>query len=410
MPITPEKLAERLKIERNRLDLTQEEVAERLGVKRPTIAQIEAGNRAVTSIELSQFAGVYKRPIEFFLAEQEPGDASGIMHLRAGSDLGEPVQTILNDCVELCRVATELEKTIGKRPSNVLFSYTLERPQTRWEAVEQGIRLASMERKRLDLGNTPVRNIVEIIAQHGVRVARNTLTDDLSGLFFVRPETGMAIIVNAGHSTPRRLFSYAHEYAHLLVDSIQTPGAVSRFGNRDDLIEVRANTFAVHFLLPAEGAYAFLAGVGGPSRQVMEVYDGFKEQPENREEELVTAQRRAISGSQEVNMIDVLQLSRHFGTSYEATVYQLLNLKVIQKEAQQRLTNKKDHAEQVNQLLGGPPKYLDQEVGADLTQMIINLTVEARLQKLITHAKACEYMSLVHRNPQMLDSLNMAPI
>jgi hypothetical protein len=157
-------------------------------VKRPTIAQIEAGNRAVTSIELSQLAVIYKRNIESLPSEKDPEEASGLLHLRTNGDLDDTVRYNLDKCIEVCKAATQLEDLLGTPRKGVKFSYTLDRPQTRWEAVEQGMRLASMERKRLELGTLPVRNIVEIIAQHGVRVGRYTLTDDISGLFFVGPD------------------------------------------------------------------------------------------------------------------------------------------------------------------------------------------------------------------------------
>ncbi len=406
MPITQEKLAERLKAERNRLELTQEEVAERMGMKRPTIAQIEASNRAVTSIELSQFAAIYKRGVESLLSENEPEAALGVLHLRNNGDLDDTVRYNLDKCIEVCKAATQLEKLLGTPQNCVGFSYTLERPQTRWEAVEQGMRLAAMERKRLELGTLPVRNIVEIIAQHGVRVGRYTLTDDISGLFFVGPDTGMAILVNAGHSTTRRLFSYGHEYAHLLVDSQQTPGGVSRYGNRSDLLEVRANAFAAHFLMPDEGVRAFLDGLGGPTRQVMEIYDGFKEQAGHQVEDLLTAQRRTTPGSQEIHMIDALRLARHFGTSYSATIYQLLNLKIIPKETQEKLLEDQPRAEKAN-ILFGIPKYLEQETDASLKQMTVSLIVEALLQRQLGRPKAYEYMNLLGLNPQELDSLNI---
>ncbi|WP_309713549.1 XRE family transcriptional regulator [Armatimonas sp.] len=401
MPITQQQLAERLRKERDRLELTQAEVAERLQVKRPTIAQIEAGNRSVTSIELFQFAAIYKRDIEFFLAESDPRALAGVMHLRANTDLGEPVQAALEECVKLCQAATFLESQLGTSRNGVPFSYTFERPQGRWEAVDQGMRLAAMERKRLNLGNVPVRNIVEIIAQHGVRVARHTLTDDIAGLFFVGPDTGMAILVNAGHPVTRRLFSYAHEYAHLLVDSTQISGAVSRYGNRDELVEVRANAFAAHFLMPSDGVHEFLDGIGGPTRQVMEIYDGFKEQPGD---EPLTAQRRTIPGSQEVKMIDALRTAHYFGTSYDATLYQLLNLKVIQRETLDKLLGEKERAERASILLG-IPDYLERETLADLKKVMINLVVESWLQKKISRPKAHEYMVMLSLNPQDLDSL-----
>lgn len=406
MPITEDKLAERLKVERNRLELTQEEVAERMGMKRPTIAQIEACNRAVSSIELSHFAVIYKRSVESLLSENEPEEASGVLHLRNSGDLDDTARYNLDKCIEVCKVATQLEKLLERSQKGVRFSYNLERPQTRWEAVEQGMRLAVMERKRLELGTLPVRNIVEIIAQHGVRVGRYTFTDDISGLFFVGPDTGMAILINAGHSTTRRLFSYAHEYAHLLVDSQQTPGGVSRYGNRNDLLEVRANAFAAHFLMPNEGVRSFLDGLGGPTRQVMEIYDGFKEQVGHEKEDLLTAQRRNAPGSQDIRMIDALRVARHFGTSYSATVYHLLNLKIIPKETQEKLLEDQPRAEQAN-ILFGLPKDLEQETDADLIRITVSLIVEALLQRQISRPKAYEYMKLLELNPQKLDSLNI---
>jgi len=411
MPINQEILAERLRAQRKRLELTQEEVAERMGVKRPTIVQIEAGKRAVTSIELSQLAVLYKRSAEYFLSETDPEEASGVMHLRASRDLDEVVREGLEKCIGVCKAATSLENLLGATRSSVAFSYTMGRPQTRWEAVDQGIRVAAMERKRLELGSLPLRNIVEIIARHGVRVAKYTMTDDISGFFFVSPETGMAILVNGAHSPTRRLFSYAHEYAHLLLDKGHVSGGVSRFGNRDDLLEVRANTFAAHFLMPEEGIRAFFDNSGGSARQVMEIYDGFNMQlrdGQSGQDDVVTAQRRAVPGSQEVRMMDALRLARHFGTSYEAALYQLLNLKVLQKEAQERLLREKDQAEIVNALLGMPPALLEQETMADLTQTVVGLVVEALLRKQITSPKAKEYMRLIDRAPQDLDRISLA--
>lgn len=416
MPITQELLAKRLKEVRTDLELTQEEVADRLGVKRPTIAQIEGGNRAVTGIELAQFASIYKRSLEFFLAEPEEVADSGVVLLRSNTELSEPDLEYLEVCVETCKAATALEGVLGKKPSGVSFSYSIERPQSRWEAVEQGMKLAAMERKRLNLGNLPVRNIVEIISQHGVRVASYTLTDDVSGMFFVGSDTGKVILVNGGHSSTRRLFSYAHEYAHLLVDSAQTPGGISRFGTRDDLLEVRANTFAAHFLMPDEGVREFLDGLGGPSRQVMEIFDlhnigrneGREEDDEREEtsadEALLTVQRRAAPGSQDVKMLDALRLARHFGTSYTATVYHLLNLKVITKEASEKLLGEKRQAEKVNRVLG-VQNALQQENVAELKKMTANLIVEAILLEEITLQKAYEYAKLVRFPREDIDSL-----
>src|SRR5258708_1176042 len=158
--------------------------------------------------------------------------------------------------------------------------------------------------------------------------------------------------------------------------------------------------------MPNEGVRAFLDGLGGPTRQVMEIFDGFKEQVGHRDEELLTAQRRFYPGSQEIRMIDTLRLARHFGTSYSATAYHLLNLKIIQKETEGKVLGEKKRGERTNGLLGILP-YLEQEKQADLKQMTMSLLVEAWLQEKIGRPKAYAYMRLLELDPQKLDSLNL---
>jgi len=67
MSITQEELARRLKEAREKARFTQEQVASALGLVRPVIAQIEAGKRKVSSLELAALARLYGRPIHSFL-------------------------------------------------------------------------------------------------------------------------------------------------------------------------------------------------------------------------------------------------------------------------------------------------------------------------------------------------------
>ena len=56
--ITKHKLAERIKKMREDRELSQEELATKLGVPRPSISQIESGQRDVSSIELAKIAKI----------------------------------------------------------------------------------------------------------------------------------------------------------------------------------------------------------------------------------------------------------------------------------------------------------------------------------------------------------------
>ena len=70
MPVSREELGRRLKEAREACGLTQENVGRQFNLSRATIAQMELGNRAVTSLELDRLAFLYGKDIRNFLSEE----------------------------------------------------------------------------------------------------------------------------------------------------------------------------------------------------------------------------------------------------------------------------------------------------------------------------------------------------
>jgi transcriptional regulator with XRE-family HTH domain len=67
-------LGERLRESREYLGLSQQEVAERLGISRPAVTHMEAGKRKVSTLELRELAALYRRPYEWLIGEaSDPG-------------------------------------------------------------------------------------------------------------------------------------------------------------------------------------------------------------------------------------------------------------------------------------------------------------------------------------------------
>ncbi len=60
----------RLRQAREFLGLSQEAVAESLGVPRASVSAMESGRRKVSSLELQDLARLYKRPMDFFLDDR----------------------------------------------------------------------------------------------------------------------------------------------------------------------------------------------------------------------------------------------------------------------------------------------------------------------------------------------------
>ncbi len=64
-------IAARLKEARMTSGLSQEQAAERIGLKRPAISEIESGKRKVTAEEIIQFAELYRVNRSWLLLEEE---------------------------------------------------------------------------------------------------------------------------------------------------------------------------------------------------------------------------------------------------------------------------------------------------------------------------------------------------
>lgn len=84
------RLGERLKQAREYLGLSQEHVAQTVGLPRPAVSQIENGNRRVGAIELQKLAKLYQRTVGYFTDEEPIAEAPQIELLkRAAAELSE---------------------------------------------------------------------------------------------------------------------------------------------------------------------------------------------------------------------------------------------------------------------------------------------------------------------------------
>jgi transcriptional regulator with XRE-family HTH domain len=96
----------RLKNVREYLNLSQQYVAQRTGIPRSAVSDIERGVRKVDSLELKKLAGLYRRPVGFFLDEDpgaSPGDYAIAALARMLSDLGEKDRHAVQQFAEFLR-------------------------------------------------------------------------------------------------------------------------------------------------------------------------------------------------------------------------------------------------------------------------------------------------------------------
>lgn len=384
-------LGERLRSARERRGISQQAVAEALGLPRTAVTNMETGKRTVSTLELTRMAEIYGQSAAYFFGESDTEtqeDISVVLH-RALPEMAErpEIDHAVGHIVDLCREGASLKTMLDQATEQAVPDYS-NRMSHVSDAIRQGQHVAQEERRRLGLGNAPISNIAETIADQGIWTAATDLPDSLSGFFVNHPTVGVAILVNAGHWPVRRRFSYAHEYAHALFDRDDAI-TTTRRENASELVEKRANAFAAAFLMPAEGVSEQLAQLdkGRPSRLAEIIFDVANN-------ESMEAEIRPRPGSQAITYQDVAALARHFGVSYEAAVWRLKSLGHINQPETEALIQQKDVGKRYIKLLGytnildegehGPPPEFE------LRNQLTRLALEAYRQGEISRGRVSE--------------------
>ena len=309
MSLSREEIGTRLRHQREVLGFTQKHVAQSLGLHRPTISEIEAGRRDVTSQELFEFARLYVTSLNELLAEPAPSEenVTTVLFRRPGLETPDARRAV-KKFMQRCREERELEELLAiDPPDGVRPSYRVEYPASTWDAVQQGENIARKERRRLGLGGEPMRNPIDLLEQQGVRIAplndNNDDGVDLDGIYFETEDLGACIAVNLRRDDRtgfRAAFTASHEYAHWLLGDVKVE-EFNFYADERELHEVRANAFAAAFLMPEEGVRSYFGNVG-------------------------LLREGKIS---ELSLADIVRAMDYFGVSRQALLYRLQNLGLI---------------------------------------------------------------------------------
>jgi Zn-dependent peptidase ImmA (M78 family)/DNA-binding XRE family transcriptional regulator len=315
--ITPGQLGERLRLARHSTGLSQMDVASALGVARPTISQVESGKRGVSGLELVRLARLYGRPVEWFVeSDGATGADDTAALLFRGAELRPEDRAVVLEFQSLCRSYGELERLLNRQVSADIPEYGAgETPATGREAIREGEKVATDERRRLGIGDAPIRNAIDLLEIQDVRVFALPLHDGrITGIFLYESDLGPCILINRTEHRNKVPFNAAHEYAHLLFDRqlrarvSAADEALQASNGGGDLLESRANSFAAAFLLPADGIEKYLGERGMHRRD-----------------------RRGLG------LTDIIYLQHAFGVSYQAVLFRLQNLGWLDRDRREAL-------------------------------------------------------------------------
>ncbi len=237
-------LGTRLKRAREEVNLSQGAFAKALGLSSEYISLLESGKRTPSFETLVKVAGFLNKNVSYFFEDKRP--AFERLFDRAEAD--ERIRKDLLKFKTACDKYLDLEEQTGRRLDLA--------PQYARISAE---RLAEEERRRLGLGNEPIRDVLALCEVNGCRIIRQTLPEEarIAGIFVFDEERKAAFaLVNANEPAGLQTLIAAHLYGHYLMDRADSPIVDNPDVVIDEYVslypprEQFAQTFASRFLVP----------------------------------------------------------------------------------------------------------------------------------------------------------------
>mgnify|MGYP001581085642 CR=1 FL=1 len=239
-------LGTRLKRAREEVNLSQGAFAKALGLSSEYISLLESGKRTPSFETLLKVAGFLNKNVSYFFEDRKPA----FEKLLDGDGIDERTRKELRKFRASCEKYLELEQATGRR-LDLAPRYARISPE----------RLAEEERRRLGLGNEPIRDVMGLCEVNGCRIMRQTLADEarIAGIFVFDEERKAAFaLVNANEPPGLQTLTAAHLYGHYLMDRDDSPivdnpdVVVEEYVSLYPPREQFAQTFASRFLVPPE--------------------------------------------------------------------------------------------------------------------------------------------------------------
>lgn len=243
--------------------LSQDVVAQHLGLTRSAVSLIESGKRKVDSLELRAFSQLVGKSVAFFLddeavtVEAQPLDDEDPTHILFSAnqvvDISQD-RSQIERFVQFHREFVHLARMLNRTP----IQYSTQPRYNVYKPTPAAARwMANQERARLGLPlSSPIQDMRSILQSQGVRVmAWDLVTPKLGGCFIFSPSLGSFVLVKRNlraYSTNMVNFVLAHEYCHDLIHRQQKGITCDPSRHYRKPEEYFAQWFAANFLMPEE--------------------------------------------------------------------------------------------------------------------------------------------------------------
>jgi Zn-dependent peptidase ImmA (M78 family)/DNA-binding XRE family transcriptional regulator len=339
-PINPTRLRDL----RKHSKLSQSNLARRLGLDSSMISRWEKGERQPSLEQCFALARAFGVSVDYLLHAKENINFQFRSKKTLNSEEKSVIErTLVNAEQQIHYLHTAYEISEKIPPPfllNVSFSY---------EHLKQ-IGRQIRDTLKLNLRIT-FDELKQALAENNVHVFQWSLPKDMSGLSY--RDSLAVIFINRNHSKERRLFTLAHEFAHLLFhlgrDSQQT--MVSVISSYREPEEKQANTFASELLMPDDVFVGIVNKFGDKVRQ-LEVMDF---------------------------------IAQLFNVSREAVFYRLAEKEIIKWMEKQKYFRKPKDIETALDIRV-------HDINEDVSSEFLNMALELYYSEKISAGKLCEWL------------------
>ncbi len=228
---------------REQTGLSQQQLGERIGVTRQTVAAWEKGDRDPTVLQLAHMARELHVPLDLLLGHARDDEPVLLFRADDPSVLSAGLRTLLSNKAEGYAAIEHLAGALSVLPTS--------RPLEEYDPhlVEQ---VAREIRDWLGVEDAPLGDVVALLESKGLKILRHPLPNEVSGFSAYTEAWGGIIVVNATHVLERQYFTCLHELGHLIFHRREYSQPNKKAGQRGDPREKAAHHFASAVLLPRE--------------------------------------------------------------------------------------------------------------------------------------------------------------
>lgn len=257
MPFDRTAFADKLRRSREHLAVENSEIVAGTGLSEGRLDDLMAGSADPTGDEVLILADYFDCDYKFFISNEALAafEETDSLYRKHGELFSKADRRSVQQFLYLCECEAWLWSAKEQRQETFRFT-----PRgTNYKA--HGVQAAAQLRIHLAYGENQVpSDVFRDFRRLGIHIFRRKLRNsNISGVMIRHPQAGKCILVNYDEDVYRQRFTAAHELGHAIMEDSAINVSLGNDGS--NYIEVRANSFASHYLVPDELLAKIASGV-----------------------------------------------------------------------------------------------------------------------------------------------------